>query len=143
MAASEDEAQSFVRDHFCLFRLARLQRGEQLGLPLEGAVAADPVDCAVARRCQEPGTGAFGRAFARPALERDRHGVLKGILGEIEIAEDADQARENAPPLGAEDALELVQCSTTGLTSIAPPFRAAGIFAANSIASSMLLHSTR
>jgi hypothetical protein len=79
----------------------------------------------------------------RPALERDRNGVLKGVLGEVEVAEDADQAREDAPPLVAEDALELVQCSTTGRTSIAPPLRAAGICEANSIASSMVSHSTR
>jgi hypothetical protein len=78
-----------------------------------------------------------------PALERARNGVLKGVLGEVEVAEGADQARQNTPPLGAEDALELVQCSTTGRTSIAPPFRAAGIFAANSIASSIEPHSTR
>jgi hypothetical protein len=144
VAAGEDEAQSLVWDHVRLLRLARrFQRREQLGLPLEGAVAADPVDRPVARRRQQPGTGPFGSAVDRPALERDGDGVLEGVLGEVEVAEDADQAREDPPPLGAEDALELVQCSITGRTSIAPPFRAAGILAAKAIASSRLSHSTR
>src|SRR2546429_629225 len=76
-------------------------------------------------------------------LERDRTRFLKGVLGELEVAEDADQAREDAPPFGTKDALDLVQCSTTGLTSTEPPCRAAGIFEANSIASSRLSHSMR
>ena len=143
MAAGEDQAQPFVWDHVLLLRLARLQSGEQLGLRTQRAVAANPVDCPVPRRSQQPGGRTFGGAGDRPPLERDRNGVLKGVLGEVEVAEDADQAREHAPPLGAEDALELAQCSTTGRTSIAPPFRAAGIFEANSIASSMFPHSTR
>src|SRR6187551_1823748 len=143
MAAGEDKAQALVGNHVSLLGLARLQRGQQLGLPLKRAVTADPVDCPVSSRRQQPGARPVGRPFHGPALQRDRGRVLEGVLGEVEVAEDADQACENAPPLGAEDALELVQCSTTGLTSMAPPVRAAGILAANASASSRLSHSTR
>src|SRR5205823_11222114 len=141
--AGVDQAQPVDWDPAVLLRLARLQSGEQLGLRTKRPVAPNPVDCPVPRRCQQPGARAFGRAGERPPLERDRNGVLKGVLGEVEVAEDADQAREHPPPLGAKDSFELAQCSTTGRTSIAPPFRAAGIFEANSIASSMFPHSTR
>ena len=144
MAAREDQAQLLVGNHLGLLVVVpRRQSREELGLPLEGPLAPDPVDRAVASRGRQPGAGVVRHTVDGPALQRGRHRVLKGVLGEVEVAEDADQAREHAPPLGAEDALELAQCSTTGRTSIAPPFRAAGIFEANSIASSMFAHSTR
>src|SRR5207253_8625843 len=73
---------------------------------------------------------------AWPALGRDRERFLSGFLGEVEVAEEADQARENAAPLIAEDLLEDAQYSTIGRTSTAPPRRAAGIRAASSIAAS-------
>ena len=47
-----------------------------------------------------------GRAVARPALGRDRERLLGGFLGEVEVAEEADQAGEDAAPLVAEDLLE-------------------------------------
>jgi hypothetical protein len=45
-------------------------------------------------------------ALARPALGRDREGLLGGFLGELEVAEEADQRGEDASPLVAEDLLE-------------------------------------
>ena len=60
----------------------------------------------------------------RPALTGDCEGGLGGFLGEVEVAEEADEGGEDAAPLVAEDALD--QRSTTGRTSIAPPSRAAG-----------------
>jgi hypothetical protein len=44
--------------------------------------------------------------LARPALGGDREGVLGGFLGEVEVAEEADQAGEDAAPLVSEDPLE-------------------------------------
>ena len=41
-----------------------------------------------------------------PALGRDRERLLGGFLGEVEVAEEADQACEDAAPLVAEDLLE-------------------------------------
>jgi hypothetical protein len=69
-------------------------------------VAADAVDCAVASGRHEPGAWIRRRPVSRPALGRDRERILGGFLGEVEVAEEADQAREDAPPLVAEDLLE-------------------------------------
>src|SRR5437867_3124400 len=87
---------------------------------------------ALTRRCARLGR----RAVARPALGGQRKRLLSGLLGEVEVAEEADQGRDDASPLVVERALELVQRSTSGLTSIAPPMRAAGMRAASSIAAS-------
>jgi hypothetical protein len=47
-----------------------------------------------------------GRPVARPPLGGRRERVLRGLLGELEVAEEADQGREDARPLVAEDLLE-------------------------------------
>ena len=84
----------------------------------------------------EPGAGIDRRAVARPALGGDRERVLGGFLGEVEVAEVADQAGEDAAPLVAEDLLEQRYLSSTGRTSTAPPYRTTGMRAAISSASS-------
>src|ERR1700730_9313006 len=70
--------------------------------------------------------------FTRPALGGDGERFLGGLLGEVEVAEDADQRGEHPPPLLAEDLID--QRCTSGRTSTAPPSRAAGTRAASSIA---------
>ncbi len=72
-----------------------------------------------------------GDPVGGPALGRDGEGVLGGLLGAIEVAEEADQGRHHAAPLVAEDA---VYHSLTGLISTPPPRRAAGMRAATAIA---------
>ena len=119
--------------HVVLHRLGHL---EQPGLRGERAVAADAVDRAVARRRHQPGARVGRDAVARPALRGDREGLLRGFLGEVEVAEEADQRGEDAAPLVAEGLLEDRYHSTIGRTSIAPPMPAAGIRAASSIAAS-------
>jgi hypothetical protein len=79
----------------------------------------------------------------RPALGGNRERLLRGLLGEIEVAEEADQVGQNAAPLLAEDLLEQRYRSTKGRTSTAPPSRAAGIRAAISSARSRLSASNR
>ena len=78
-----------------------------------------------------------------PALGGDREGLLRGFLGEVEVAEEADQRSEDAAPLVPEDGVELAQRSTTGRTSTAPPRRAAGMRDATSIAASRSSASNR
>ena len=81
--------------------------------------------------------GLAGTPVSRPALRGDREGLLRGLLGEVEIAEEADQCGDDAPPLVAEGPLEgRLYHSTIGRTSIAPPWEAAGIREASSSAAS-------
>ena len=107
MAAREDELEPLVRDRRLVhFVLPGPRRVEQAGLRREGAIAADTVDRAVARGGQEPGAWVGGRPLAGPALGGDRERLLGGFLGEVEVAEEADQAGEDAAPLITEDLLE-------------------------------------
>jgi len=82
------------------------------------------------------------RPVAGPPLGGDRKRVLGGLLGQIDVTEEADQGRQDARPLAPEDLLD--QCavstgtSTSGRTSTAPPSRTAGIRCASSSASSRL-----
>ena len=142
VAAGEDQLQALVGENR-LFELVLhgLRRLQQLRLGGEGPVAADPVDRAVAAGGDQPGGRVRWRAFAGPALRRGRERLLSGLLGEVEVAEEADQGSEDAAPLLAEGPLD--QRSTTGRTSTAPPMRAAGIRAASSIAASRSSASNR
>jgi hypothetical protein len=100
VTAGEDQLEPLVFDHsvirLVLGHLGHLKR-RQLGG--ERALTADPVDRSVTRGRDEPGAGVLGSSVARPALGRDRERVLGGLLGELEVAEKADQVREDAPPL--------------------------------------------
>ena len=109
---------------------------EQAGLRGERPVAADPVDRAVARGGHEPRARVGGRPLPRPARGGDGERLLGGLLGEIEVAEEADQRGEDAAPLVAEDLVEDRYHSWIGRTSTAPPRRAAGTRPASSIAAS-------
>ena len=80
------------------------------------------------------------RAVAGPLLERGREGVLHRVLGELEVAEDADQDRDRAAPFLPEQGLDGHSCSTSGLIST-EPVSATGILDATSIAWSRSSHS--
>ena len=107
MAAGEDQLQPLVGKgrllHLVLHGLGHLEQARLLG---ERAVAAQAVDRAVAGGDRQPGARVGRRAVARPALGRDRERLLRGLLGEVEVAEEADQGGEDAAPLVAEDLLE-------------------------------------
>jgi hypothetical protein len=77
-----------------------------VGLRRQCPIAADAVDRTVACGRYEPGAWVGGRPVAGPALGGDRERFLGGFLGEVEIAEEADQAGEDAAPLVSEDLLE-------------------------------------
>jgi hypothetical protein len=109
----------------------------------EYTVTAEPIDCLVAPGRDQPGPGVGGHAVALPALSGHDEGFLADFLGEIEIAEEADQRRQDTPPLFVEDLLDQEFISATGRTSTEPPIRAAGIFAARTIAVSRSLASSR
>jgi hypothetical protein len=67
---------------------------------------ADPVDRAVAGSGHQPGAPVGGRTLAGPALGRGCECFLGGFLGEVEVAEEAIERRDDAPPLVAEALLE-------------------------------------
>ena len=137
MTAGENEFESLVWKCRRVHRVLRcLGHREQAGLGGQRAIAADAIDRAVARRRHQPGTGVGRSSVARPALRGDRKGLLRGFLGEIEVAEEADERSEDASPLLAEGLLQDRYHSMIGRTSIAPPMLAAGIRAASSIAAS-------
>src|SRR2546423_2920580 len=139
MAAGEDELESLIGKcrvvecfvHRCLHGVGLV---EQAGLLVALLVAPDAVDRGVASGRDEPRARVGRRAVARPPGRGRGEGLLRGLLGEVEVSEEADQGREHATPLVMEDLLEDRYRSTTGRTSMAPPMRAAGMREATSIA---------
>jgi hypothetical protein len=144
MTAGEDQLKSLVGKgpllHVVFHGLGHVEQACLLG---ERPIAAQAVDRAVAGGDRQPGARIGRRAVPGPALGRDRERVLRSFLGEIEVAEEADQAGEDAAPLVPKDLLEQRYLSTNGRTSTAPPIRAAGIRAAISSAASRSSTSTR
>ena len=114
-----------------------------MGLGGEYAVSADPVDRPVAGGRHQPRAGVGGNAVPGPALGRCQKRFLTGILGEVEIAEEADQGSQHASPLVTEDLVDQEPISTIGRTSTEPSIRAAGIVAATPMAVSRSAASSR
>jgi hypothetical protein len=107
MAAREQQLEPLVLEGRGVLHLVRgLGQLEQAGLLRERPLAADAVDRAVARGRDQPDGRTGGDPVARPALGGDRERLLRGFLGEVEVAEEADQRGEDAAPLLAEDLLE-------------------------------------
>src|SRR5438552_19003499 len=67
---------------------------------------AQAVDRLVAADIDQPGTRVRRDAVRRPLLHRRSKGILQALLGELEIANEADQRREDATRLVAEDRLD-------------------------------------
>ena len=82
------------------------QRGLRVAV-LARRLAAEPVDGAVARGGDDPARRARGEPARRPALDRGDEGVLDRLLGEVDVAEDADQDGDRAAVFLAEDTFDL------------------------------------
>ena len=138
MATHEDQLEPLVGKRRGRHRFLLRLRGEQLRLRGERALPSDAIDRPVPCGAHGPSGRVRRHSVARPALRGDGEGVLGGFLGEIHVAEEADQGREHVAPALAEDLLErrFVYHSTIGRTSTAPPSRAAGTRDARSIAAS-------
>ena len=109
MAAGEDQPQPIVRDGAVVDLVLLAQGHERLELAhlvLEPAGPPDPVDGLVAGRGRDPRAGVARQPALRPHLERDQEGVLDGLLGEVEVAEDADERRDRPSRLLAEQAVD-------------------------------------
>ena len=156
VAAGEDQSQLVVGDgsHLVLRGrqerrpapggLERLVAGERLHLVREPPGAPGAVDRPVAGGRGDPGPGVRRHAVSRPALERDDVRVRNRLLGQVEVAQDANQGGDHPPVLVPEDAGNRVArvraqpISRIGRISMWP-VRAPGIRAAASIAASRSL----
>ena len=109
VAAGEEQLEALVGEGVLVHLvggLGVLGRVERAGLLRQHPFAADPVDGPVARRGHEPGARRGRDALARPALRGDREGLLRGLLGAVEVAEEAEHGSEDDAPLLAEDPVE-------------------------------------
>ena len=108
MAAGEDQLQPLVGD-----RRRRPSRPPPPRAPRAGASWPASVRSRRSRSIARlravvtsHAPGLRRRAVARPALGGDRERLLRGLLGEVEVAEEADQGGQHAAPLVAEDLLD-------------------------------------
>jgi len=121
VTAGEDQAQAVIHDVVVL-DLGSLLRNVVLTGDFPASLA-QPVDRAEASRGNQPGPRAGRHALYRPALDCRRERILKRLLGEIEVAEEADQRGENAAGFRAVDRLDRVygwSNSMIGRTSMVP-----------------------
>ncbi len=104
MTAGEHQAEPVVAHGAFLGR--RVVGGAQqrcLGMAvLADGLPAEAVDCPVARGSDDPAGRAWRRAGARPAFNGHGEGLLDRLLGEVDIAEAADQDGDRAPVLPPE-----------------------------------------
>src|SRR5215472_1210400 len=142
MTAQEDQGELVVGDR-------PLQRGPAplsmltVGRPLLlGALrpSPPPAQRAAPRGPDQPGPGVRRHSGALPLEQGCRARLLHGVLGHLDVADEARDGRHRAPPVGPEHCVEMVaqrRPSTlmTGRTSTAPA-RAAGMVAAQRRASS-------
>ena len=152
MTAGEDEPQPVILDLFVidlglLHRVAQApQRRRERRV--ERRPPAQPVDRLEASRRNEPRARIGRHALSGPAVDRRCERVLRGLLGEVEIAEEADERGQDAARVGPVNLVDplahlvlrghyapsMPVVSMIGRTST-DPWRADGIFAATWIAS--------
>jgi hypothetical protein len=78
--------------------------GQTLGAIGHRAVAVQAVDRAPPRRDGEPGARPGGNAVARPRGEGGGEGVLHRVLGQLEVADMADEGGQHGGALFAKGA---------------------------------------
>src|SRR5262245_6129807 len=127
MAAGEDQPQHVVVEHGVRFLAWRegveLELMDQLLLlAAKGDIAADAVDRLVAPDIDQPGARVLRQLAGRPAFQRHRKGILQHILGEIEIADEADQRGHRPARLVAEDLFDFDR-GHCGANSVHSSFR--------------------
>ena len=108
MAAGEDQPQLVVVYALLIARHAVPRFGVELLGDLrqrciEPSAPPQAVDRLEAARRHEPRPGVRGHTVLRPTLDRRGEGVMQRLLGEVKVAEQADQGGENATRLGAVD----------------------------------------
>nr|QPG01998.1 hypothetical protein WM98B_00145 [Acinetobacter nosocomialis] len=109
MAAGEDQPQAVILDAVVVGLFAR-----QVGPVIEVVNEIEPcppsqaVDRLEAAGRHQPGARIGRHTLSRPLLERDTKGIVQRLLREIEVAEQANQRREQPARLGPVDHLQLL-----------------------------------
>jgi hypothetical protein len=118
MAAGEDQAQDvvFQRRRLRIFGypLSDPMIGHEVGfdLPALGQkphVTPQAVDRLMTPDIDQPGAGICRDAFAWPLMNCCCEGILHGILGELEVAEQPDQRGQHAATFVAEQKSDLIR----------------------------------
>ena len=117
MAAGEDQPEPVVLDGLIVppHRVTRFgveSLGENRLRCIEPVAPPHAVDGLETAGRNEPRSGISGRSIARPLLHRRDVGIVQRVLGEVEVAKQADQGGEDAPRLGPVDRID----------DLAPPF---------------------
>src|SRR5438874_1045082 len=76
--------------------------------PGSGALAAHAIDRTVARGRRDPAARVGRQAVARPFPQSGGEGLLHRVLGDVDVAEDADQGSHRSTGLLTEDPADLV-----------------------------------
>lgn len=121
VAAREDESKSIIGDGHVVVRYVyagAVRRGvgavrldgrltrQFLGLVAQPPAAPEAIDGAVAGRGHDPRGGVHGQSPFRPRLDGRHERLLDGLLGKVEVAQDADQGRDRSPLLVAEQPVD-------------------------------------
>ena len=119
MAAGEDQPQDVVlqralrrlllRNPFANPKLGHLLGFDLFALGEKAHMTPQPVDRLMAADIDEPGARIGRDAFARPLHDGGCEGILHGVLGELEVAKEADQRGQNAAALVAEQKSDLIR----------------------------------
>ncbi len=75
----------------------------------ESSAATQCIDRLEATGRHQPGPRIGRQALARPLLQRGPEGLVQRFLGEVEVAEQADQRRQYRARLAAVDGIDLVR----------------------------------
>ena len=108
MAASEDETEAVVLHGSRLLRLAEVvafgrEHGHLDDEFLSASLAAKAVDRSIAGSGRDPAARVGRQAVARPSAQGDCECLLDCVLGEVDVAEGADQGGDRSAGLLAED----------------------------------------
>ena len=105
MAAGEDEAEPVILHR--PFLLSRCVLGcEDQSLTLEGAtsrLAAQVIDGPISRGRRDPATRVRRQSLDGPLSKSEGERLLDRVLGDVDVAEDADQCGHRSTGLLAED----------------------------------------
>ena len=86
--------------------MQRLELLQDRPLLAQGLFAAQPVDRLVPRDAGDPGARVRRYAISRPPLEGDDERVLNGLLGPVEVAQNANEGGDRPSRLVPEQTVD-------------------------------------